>query len=130
MCQFESFKNAEWCVKRGECIQTRPNRQPHMGGVDLRGSDCDATRRQGQKEKRGEDDNERRWWEEGCDSVAMDAIQSTITRARASTAAAAVAPLLPLRHRRWHNSTNAATAVLSSWFGPLNAKFSGIYIQW
>ena len=28
----------------------------------------------GKKEKRGEDDDKRRWWEEGCDGVAMDTI--------------------------------------------------------
>ncbi len=32
----------------------------------------------GKKEKRGEDDEKCQWWEEGCDGVAMDAMDNQL----------------------------------------------------
>ena len=58
MCQFESFKDAEWRVEGGdasELVQTGSNK---AGATVMPPND------RGKKKKRGEDDNEHQWWEE------------------------------------------------------------------
>ena len=49
-----------------------------MGGVDLGGATATPPDNRGKKGKRGEDDNEHQWWEERCNSVAMDAIDNQL----------------------------------------------------
>ena len=48
------------------------------GVLILGGATTTPPDNRGKREKRGKDGGERRWWEEGCDSVVMDAQQSTL----------------------------------------------------
>ena len=59
---------------------------PTQEQIAMRGSDCKVSRRggatatndRGKKEKRGEDDDKCQWCEEGCNGVAMDAINNQL----------------------------------------------------
>ncbi len=52
--------------------------EPVQTGSDEGGATVTPPDDRGEKEKRGEDDNERQWWEEGCDGVAMVAIHNQL----------------------------------------------------